>query len=93
MKTPEKKSIGSNQWITKELPDDGITVLVRIRDVEWPLMPGWHEDGKWYDTNADEIEEGKVIGWMHLHDAANMLDSVNSKPKRERPVATRGKKG
>lgn len=53
-------------------------MLIRLNDDEWPLVLGWHEDGQWSDTNADEVAESKVIGWMHLHEAAQILDARNA---------------
>ena len=76
---PSPGQTGSASWITKELPDDEITVLIRLKDDEWPVVLGWHEDGQWRDTNADELEESVVIGWMHLHEAAAILDAQNDK--------------
>lgn len=57
-----------------DLPDDECTVLVRLANDEWPITLGFHEDGEWRDNLADEIATDIVLGWMHLEDAARLLD-------------------
>jgi hypothetical protein len=85
-RTPNPPSPGptgsASWWITNGLPDDEITVLIRLKDDEWPVVLGWHEDGQWRDTNADEVEESLVTGWMHLHEAATILDAQNAPDQR-----------
>ena len=58
----------------EELPDDEITVLLRLNDSEWPVSLGFHENGEWRDNLADQIATDIVLGWMHLEDAARLLD-------------------
>ena len=58
----------------EELPDDEITVLLRLNDPEWPVSLGFHENGEWRDNLADQIATDIVLGWMHLEDAARLLD-------------------
>jgi hypothetical protein len=65
-------------WRT-DLPDDEMTVLVRLRDADWPVVVGFHEEGRWHDSGADEIADKDVIGWMDLHAAAAILDTPNNR--------------
>lgn len=60
-------------WITNSLPDDEITVLMRLKDDEYPVWPGFIDEGIWCSCDAS-IVEGPVLGWMHLEDAAKALD-------------------
>jgi len=62
------------RWITDTFPDDEVTVLLRLDDAEYPVWPGFREDGQWRSADATTIC-GPVRGWMHLEDAANHLDS------------------
>jgi hypothetical protein len=62
-------------WVdpTVALPDDEITVLIRVKSDEWPLLMGWHEGECWYELSADPIDL-PVTGWMHMEDAVKILD-------------------
>ena len=60
-------------WRT-DLPDDEITVLMRLDDPENPVWPGWRDGGTWRNADGSAVE-GEVLGWMHLEDAANTLDA------------------
>lgn len=57
------------EWIDvkKDLPDDGICVLIALSDGE--SWTGYYEGGEWFYTSADKIEDGTVVYWMHFPDA------------------------
>ena len=58
-------------------PDDDMEVLVRIDSEDYPIATGSLEYGYWYVSPSIYGEPlVKVIGWMHLHDAARMLDGL-----------------
>jgi hypothetical protein len=60
-------------WITSELPDSDMTVLMRLKDSENPIWPGFHDGESWRTADAATVE-GPVLGWMELEAAALMLD-------------------
>jgi hypothetical protein len=64
----------TRKWQT-ELPDDETTVLLRLEDADWPIMLGWHEGGLWHQLDGGPIL-CEVIGWMHVHEAVQVLDTV-----------------
>lgn len=61
---------------TADLPDDECTVALRlVSDGDEPLAIGHHADGTWWINGADPVALGlDVIGWMHVHEAAAILD-------------------
>jgi hypothetical protein len=68
----------NNNWITNQLPDDDILVLVRVESTELPICLGYHDAGRWfYSDSAGHLAiEPRVLGWMHLEDAAKHLDAT-----------------
>lgn len=56
-----------------EMPDSEITVLIRLKDEAWPIVLGFRDEDQWMDVHAGEIDS-EVLGWMHLEDAAKILD-------------------
>ncbi len=61
------------RWITDTLPDDEMTVLMRLNDNEYPVWPGFRDDGEWRSCDGTTVA-GPVLGWMQLEDAASALD-------------------
>ena len=62
-------------WIDpdNEMPDSEITVLMRLDDEEYPIWPGFWDGEKWRQADAGEVG-CRVVGWMHLENAAMILD-------------------
>jgi len=71
--TPSARHEAAARWITDTLPDDEITVLMRLNDLEYPVWPGFRENDQWNSSDGSTVE-GPVLGWMHLEDAASILD-------------------
>lgn len=69
---------------TVELPDDEITVMLRlVSDGDEPVAVGHHADAAWWINGADTAALGlDVIGWMHLHEATAILDAAARKAVR-----------
>lgn len=67
-------------WITNQLPDSDMTVLMRLDDEAYPVWPGWHDGERWRSADASLVER-EVIGWMELEDAARILDSASKNNK------------
>lgn len=57
------------------LPDSDITVLMSLDDEEYPVWPGYHDGETWRTVDDDSPVEGRVIGWLHLHEAAELMDA------------------
>ena len=60
------------------LPDSDILVLIRTRSTEYPIVLGFH-DGECWRLDSDAKVGCRVVGWMHLHDAAKLLDQKEGK--------------
>jgi len=60
-------------WITNQLPDDNITVLVRLDYGVMPIWPCFRVAGRWYSDDG-LVVISDVTRWMHLDDAAALLD-------------------
>ena len=63
-----------------ELPDDDIQVVLRRSSDAYPLEMGVRDGGVWYQadlpgTTVDE-DAAAVTGWLHLHEAAQILDAA-----------------
>lgn len=54
------------------LPDSDLTVLMRLEDDEMPVWPGFHDGEQWRGADANPVHS-KVLGWMELHEAAELL--------------------
>lgn len=68
-----------NGWITNELPDSELTVLMRVTDDEYPVWPGFHDGEGWRYADATYVlPPQKVTGWVHLEDAAKAIDQVSN---------------
>ena len=65
-------------WITDKLPDDEITVLMRLDDDEYPIWPGFHRDDMWFHEDGSSVWI-TVYGWMDLNEASSVLDSANDR--------------
>lgn len=63
-----------NAWITDTLPDDELTVLMRLQDDEYPVWPGFRDSDEWHSCDGSTVI-GPVLGWMHLEDAAKRLSA------------------
>lgn len=61
------------RWITDCLPDSEALVLMRLKDEECPVWPGFHDGEEWRSADASTVQ-GPVVGWMELEDAAKRLD-------------------
>jgi hypothetical protein len=70
-----------SNWITDELPDDEMTVLMRLKDDEFPVWPGFRDDGVWNSCDGSTVQ-GPVLGWMHLEYAAHCLDRPRTKGRK-----------
>jgi len=60
-------------WITHQLPDSETTVLMRLQDEEYPIWPGFHDEGEWYNADATQVTV-PVLVWLPLETAAQKLD-------------------
>lgn len=58
----------------RDLPDSDITVLMRLNEVE-EIWPGFHDGEYWRYASGDRLMTSKVRGWMHLDEAARILDA------------------
>lgn len=56
-----------------EPPDDDVLVLLRLDSEAYPIWTGWHAAGQWREVLGGKTD-AKVLGWMHLEDAAKKLD-------------------
>ena len=65
-----------NKWITG-LPDSDVTVLMRLTDEEYPILIGFHDGEDWRQIDASLVA-GQVTGWIHLEQAANILDAIRT---------------
>jgi len=61
-----------------ELPDSDITVLMLLEDDEYPVWPGYHDGETWRKSDDDSPVECRVIGWVHLNEAAERIDANGS---------------
>lgn len=59
-------------WITDQLPDSDMTVLMKLSDAEFPIWPGFHDGERWCSADALTVV-GPVLGWMELETAAKLL--------------------
>lgn len=60
-----------------ELPDDDITVICRFESEDYPVYPASHDEHGWGDgCGSVGTYTDKVIGWMHIHEAAEILDAA-----------------
>lgn len=66
--------VKKQKWITDTLPDSELTVLMRRQDEEYPVWPGYHDGEVWMDSDGFTVN-CPVLGWMHLEDAAGLLDA------------------
>jgi len=67
----------SGGWVSpkRDLPDAEICVLIRTGSEEWPLALGWYDGEHWLELSSDRIT-ASVMGWMHMEDAAGILDTI-----------------
>jgi hypothetical protein len=63
------------RWITDQLPDSEITVLVRCEGDEFPVWPCFHDGERWRLANGEALDE-PVLGWLDLEDVAKILDGL-----------------
>lgn len=70
---PSTREAPNTKWIADRLPDDEITVLMRLDDPEYPILLGFIDGLLWRSADATPVV-GTVKGWMHLEDAAQLLD-------------------
>lgn len=56
------------------LPDSETTVLMRVDDEAYPVWPGFHDGECWRNADATRAD-AKVLGWMPLERAAEILDA------------------
>jgi hypothetical protein len=54
-------------------PDEDVLVLCRVTDDEEPIQMGFVDEGRWCDDGGG-LMDARVLGWMHLEDAALLLD-------------------
>lgn len=65
----------TNPWYPPHAPpDDQTTVLLRIAEPSEPIWPGFRLGREWRAADGARIAE-PVTGWMHLEDAARLLDA------------------
>ena len=70
---------GEIKWITDQKPKTLKPVLLRDHQSE-PLWIGWIDfNGKWKSCGGGTMPS--VSGWMHLEDAAAVLDNQTPVPK------------
>lgn len=66
----------TNPWNPPHAPpDDETTVLLRIAEPSEPIWPGFRLGREWRAADGARIAE-PVTGWMHLEDAARLLDTA-----------------
>lgn len=62
-----------SNWITDRLPEDGITVLIRMDNRDVPLELGYCCEGKWRFLHGERRPDRYIEGWMSLEDARRIL--------------------
>lgn len=60
----------------KILPDDGMTVMLRLNDEEYPVWPAFYcsDRESWVDPWGALIDSSTVLGWAELEDVAALMD-------------------
>jgi hypothetical protein len=69
------------RWIMDRNPDSNKTVLVRLEMARSPIWIAFYQDRKWYYHGGGKIPKTIFKGWMHLEDAAAVLDNQTPVPK------------
>lgn len=64
------------KWNTTEKPDADITVLLRVEDAEFPIVTATYDGESWWRDDSAMYPSDIVKGWMHLHEAAAIMDGV-----------------
>lgn len=60
-----------------EMPDDDITVICRFESEDYPVYPASHDEHGWGDgCGSCGTYTDKVTGWLHIHEAAMILDGA-----------------
>lgn len=60
-----------------EMPDDDMTVVIRRKTDDCPIGSAFHAAGAWQmDFEVRPLSQRSVRGWMHLHEAAAILDAA-----------------
>lgn len=79
--TQRRKDAELENWKapTAEMPDSEITVVLRLKDEAWPIVLGFRDEDQWMDVRAGVID-CEVLGWMHLEEAAAILDCAEEIP-------------
>jgi len=72
---PHGATTNGGAW-RKDLPDDETAVLMRTKDEDFPVKSGCHLDGGWISNEGGLESDYNVTGWMHLEDAARILDAA-----------------
>jgi len=57
-------------------PDEDALVVIRLDDEAYPVVLGFVERGEWHLDCGGDILPGKVMGWMPLDVASDLLDGV-----------------
>lgn len=78
MSTKPTPSKPPQHW-RADLPDSDISVLIRVDDGEYPIMLGFHDGEAWRGDDAGLIRL-PIVGWLHLEDAAVLIDGVLPRP-------------
>jgi len=65
-------------WVSpeKEKPDADMSVLMRLADGDFPVWCGFWDGAVWRNDDGGEVRPGDVVGWMHLENAAIILDGL-----------------
>ena len=58
-----------------EMPDDDVAVLIRRNDPGCPISRAPHDENGWWPSEDIDTAQD-VIGWMDLHEAAQILDAA-----------------
>lgn len=62
-------------WKT-DLPDSDIDVIVRMDSEDYPVGTASHNGEEWIAPDGFACEY-PVTGWLHIHEAAAILDAFN----------------
>ena len=77
---PKDRELVLRGWTLDDLPDADVTLLIRTSDDDQPIWIG-HYDGEAWRDGAGEVIIDEILGWMHLEDAAAVLDHVSRRAK------------
>ena len=74
--------MSANKQAATNFPDDYTNVLLRLDHKDYPLITGFPYEDKWRDSGGMLLTT-RVLWWMHLEDAAKILDQHAGDERKE----------